>query len=902
MAYYDISNLVRDKASTSERIEDICDCIVYTLNKEKESTEVIEVAMKCMDECISKAGKSQLEHLADALGQKLIDEKQNSDCFMMGLKSLITKMNPEYIKDIADKSIPQLVDGLYMNVSESKSVYGILSVLSNDFRIAGKTIIIRKVPVEAKKIDGLITRLITKIFELLYCKDNQVANEAIEVLKNITPYVSSGSLKLVITPLLDNLLDESKRYRSICCLSSILSNAATRLVKYHSDIFTKLKTLSEKVQCDSSDQKPCEIMERILDCYSYLVSTCRDEIRPYIDDLLNEIDDDLLFDPNYNYDCVIETNNDMEEDDDNSVNSELEYSSESDFDADDYSWKIRRGCIRLLNSLVNSGMIPISKIYNSVSENLFLCFRDHDEITRIEIIRSAQNLVNKMVYKSSNIDIPIPGEQKLPYIGRTQSFSAPLKDDASSICDKICNMLSSQLSDAIKTELFLFYSTFFSCSSSLGFHVSKQIKNVEKIIKIHEDLFDKISDDGKYAILNSITSLVTFFTSDEITDYLDDIIQFLKLLFEKKFNLKLLSTLLSLLSSVTKKCVGNENNSKIFMKYYVDIYNYVLNILKRKDIEQQILDSSFDLIAVIVKNYGFKSTSNEKELLTFILSKVQNDNTRLHSILAINQIIQTNKKINFSLLKNEDLQLQLIKYMNHSSRDVQKASLTCFKSLLEYLKVDIKKTVLKEFMDQILTLYHGGKQYYIVVVEMLDILTIMLEKKVSIEKDTIIDMIYDILPYTQFSDDHLSIISRLLLKLSNDNDVIDIFEIYFKLYIEGTDIQTYNTNLAKVYANVITSISKNSKTNPVMKIYERARNTKTNEVLIPLLYKIIAHFGYQNNILDFIPTYAKDIQDLMETCIFLYNLDNDPSIISSLSYCFAFCTLGNMKEYYLNIY
>lgn len=102
MAYLDLGNLVKaNSESAMKRIEDICDCIVHTLTKKDEGTETIEVAMKCMEACINKAGGDQLKHLTEALVQKLVEEKKNCDSFMMGLKSIITNANKEFVPMIA---------------------------------------------------------------------------------------------------------------------------------------------------------------------------------------------------------------------------------------------------------------------------------------------------------------------------------------------------------------------------------------------------------------------------------------------------------------------------------------------------------------------------------------------------------------------------------------------------------------------------------------------------------------------------------------------------------------------------------------------------------------------------------------------------------------------------------
>lgn len=771
-------------------------------------------------------------------------------------------------------------------------MYGILFVLVNDFTVSGKTIIVRKEAGQAKSVDEMLNKLINKALELVYHPTNRIGNEAIDLLKVLTPHISAKILEKIVPTLLTSMTDKSKCYRSICCLSSILTTTASRLVKYHKEIIEKLKAVKNEQQLSSADQEPCEIIERIQYCYSSLVSTGRDEIRIYIEPMLEEINQDMVFDPNYNYDCAVATPNGggMEEDnDDDEVEYEddgFEYEDEPE-DDDDYGWKIRRGAVQLLNSIVNSKMVPLSKVYALCSETLFLCFREHDELTRLEVIKSAMNLLNKMIFKSDKSEIVVENPSSFPLRGRTQSFRVPLKDDAPALSEKIYELLTSGLSIPIRSQLFAFLSTFFKSCASLGMCVEKQINKVSELIQIHIKNFKDFPDDGKFNILDSLSSFVSFFRDNEVTAHLEMILSIVSELSKSNnLNNKLLSTYLSLINTLIVKCSVNETNYKVFTNNHKEIYDYLWNLLNSKETEQQIKDSCCDIIGLLIRYFGFPKGTKSDEFYKYIASKVVIDNSRYHAILCIIQIIQTKLKIDLKYFHNDNLLIDLTTYMNHHSRDIQKASINCYKLLLTNLKLTINKEVLQHLLDQINTLYHAGKQYYVIIVDMLDILSIIISTNAKIDKNDLKEMVYHMLTYTQFTDEHLNILSNFIIVLSDKSiPLSSILDDYFGYYKTDSEMQSNNTNLAKVCAGIITHIVKNSKENPIEKLYQ----SKQNDSIIPLYFKIIGQFGFINPILKYLPSFAKDIPTLMTAY-------TDPVIISSLSYCFALSTLGSMKE------
>ena len=96
-----------------------------------------------------------------------------------------------------------------------------------------------------------------------------------------------------------------------------------------------------------------ELSEACLTTLATIIRRCTRSVNPYIDGLLSDSFKLISYDPNYLYND--DDDEEMkDEDDDDEWGSDVEPDSDDVGDDDDSSWKVRRGAISIIESVIKT--------------------------------------------------------------------------------------------------------------------------------------------------------------------------------------------------------------------------------------------------------------------------------------------------------------------------------------------------------------------------------------------------------------------------------------------------------------------------------------------------------------------------------------------------------------------
>lgn len=165
-------------------------------------------------------------------------------------------------------------------------------------------------------------------------------------------------------------------YFSVQTLSWVSSKIGYKLGPWIEAIITSLLRICEELNREVSDDTMNQIVEESLNSIECLVQRCPKEITNQIKPILNQVEDFMTYDPNYNYDNEedMEVDEGWGEEDDEWGNQDADMNLD-----DDSSWKVRRASIRVILAVIHSRPERLRELYQNMSTKLVQRFKERDD-------------------------------------------------------------------------------------------------------------------------------------------------------------------------------------------------------------------------------------------------------------------------------------------------------------------------------------------------------------------------------------------------------------------------------------------------------------------------------------------------------------------------------------------
>jgi cullin-associated NEDD8-dissociated protein 1 len=126
-----------------------------------------------------------------------------------------------------------------------------------------------------------------------------------------------------------------------------------KLAPYLQAIIPVLQSLMMQLDENSPEDDANELSEACLSTIATIIRRCARSVSPFVDSLLENSFTLISYDPNYLYNDD-EDEEMKDDDDDEGWGSDVEPDSEDMGDDEDSSWKVRRGAINVIESVIKT--------------------------------------------------------------------------------------------------------------------------------------------------------------------------------------------------------------------------------------------------------------------------------------------------------------------------------------------------------------------------------------------------------------------------------------------------------------------------------------------------------------------------------------------------------------------
>lgn len=269
-----------------------------------------------------------------------------------------------------------------------KSIYPILyeGIKSEDEEIKEECVEL------ASELIKRFTTIIIKDSNLI--KDKALLKELFKILDHQSPFTLKkkvayclGCVAVILTTpkmadMMDNLISAINAnienheflFYYILSLSWISRRVGYKLGEYLESLVVNLVSVCDTLDEGNSVDAHNEIAEEALNCLESLIKNCPKEISSYVEKLLDVAQDRMTYDPLYDYGGE----NDMDVDDEEGEGWDDEFDDEENEQDDDSSWKVRRGSITLIMSVITTRPEMLRALYSNLSKRLVSRFKERE--------------------------------------------------------------------------------------------------------------------------------------------------------------------------------------------------------------------------------------------------------------------------------------------------------------------------------------------------------------------------------------------------------------------------------------------------------------------------------------------------------------------------------------------
>ncbi|KKA26705.1 hypothetical protein TD95_003345 [Thielaviopsis punctulata] len=185
-----------------------------------------------------------------------------------------------------------------------------------------------------------------------------------------------------------------------------------------------------------------DIRESALSTLESFLGSCPQEMKPYTEESVAVGTRFISFDPNYAADDedmeVDEEEEDDDEDDDDFGGDDDDFGD----DDDDTSWKVRRGAVKTLYTLIStrgsSDLLETGVMYDRIAPELIKRFNDRDESVRLDVISALSTLIRKTgegIYPGGHFDEVETETTSLPLTRKRRRQSSNLGSNVTPVVE-----------------------------------------------------------------------------------------------------------------------------------------------------------------------------------------------------------------------------------------------------------------------------------------------------------------------------------------------------------------------------------------------------------------------------------------------------------------------------------
>ncbi|KAI7858974.1 armadillo-type protein [Circinella umbellata] len=673
MALNDLMNELQKEGGINmdEAIEAKVIRAVLNLMEDKNS-EVQNLAVKCLGPLVKRIRIEHTLEIIDRLSNCAV-QKDNEilrGITSMGLKTVITEIDPIMGPKICERIIPKLLE---MSRSDSYEMQmDALDILAEVLSRFGSQITVSQQ-----------TRIQETLLPLLDHGRAAVRKRTTVAIGYSVVHLTDNMYTSLINFLLDRLQNtkNSEKLRTLVQCAGVLSRYSTKRLGGY--LPTLLPIIVNHAQEADEDDELREICLQSLESF---VLRCPTEITPYINEIIELGLTYLKYDPNF-ADDDDEEDDEMEEEDEE---EEDEFDDEVDYsdDDDDMSWKVRRSSTKLLAAVIETRSDLLQSLYETVAPALINRFKEREESVRADVLLTFIALLRQTaVYIGTTGDEP---PLSLETAKSNLYFDATgLGDELSLLPEKVQTTTTSdmetggseddgnspkqlllaqvpKLSKALAKQL----SSKSIQTRQIGFHILRELVSV-----LHGGLSNEIelfipAIESSLSASNDAPQHVPLTTSNLKIE----VLTFLRQLFRnhpahvlhpylKRLSLPIIHTLSDRFYKITSEafllCIElikvirpMKRNSVTgeydiaglnpdYQPYIKEIYTVTIKILGTSDADQEVKERSIMCLGALLAQAGDVLQDEQREAWDMFLERLRNEVTRLITVRTLAIICQS---------------------------------------------------------------------------------------------------------------------------------------------------------------------------------------------------------------------------------------------------------------------
>ena len=434
----------------------------------------------------------------------------------------------------------------------------------------------------------------------------------------------------------------------VFALNSVAKNGANKLAPILPNLMQfMLDDIENRLNNDSDDLDfQNELIDYYLSIIDSFVKKCHKEVTEFLTGLIeNKLPLLICYDPNN----VINFQHD-----DNDMDIEKEGDDEDgwnddDFDNEDSSWRVRRGAIRLTETLVKLRPELLKLITSYVISNVVQCFKDKDINIKLDVF-STLSVYLESVTVSEKKAAEDPQEDLLldmMVLNRLKSSYVDISSTINDMVKQLCNLFKDPKNPNVPASVL-----FLNASRCISANMMEQWDRVFATINKN---FSNPSNPAELRVNSLITlrrllrAQITKTHTDISADY-PALLEIIKEAINNSY-FKITSEGFRVLSTFFKVLRPSLKDQPVHYNSYIKpLVPTVISRLQETDIDQEIKSAIISSVSFLISYFG-DAIDNETLNVIFknLLVKLKSEVTRVQTLKALSSIPVTQLNLNITV-------------------------------------------------------------------------------------------------------------------------------------------------------------------------------------------------------------------------------------------------------------
>lgn len=620
--------------------------------------EIVQIFSKIINYLINE--NSEGKDIYVTCIKTIFKEAPGSCCYMIGkvIVPVLTTGISSQNKEIAQLCLNAFTD--YINT------FDYVLIKENDSVIIGKEAIIKKA------------------VSYIASDDLSLQANAISFVGTFSIILNKKQLAVAITDILTLFKcakDNKERIAFFDALASIAKTSAHKQQKYLKDILPLVNQYSNKnfLENDPGDyDEKNDLAEGALNILETYIIKLGNEVYQECKDIVVNSLVLIEFDPNYSYE-------NQGQDDGGAGGYDDEYEDYEEVAVmEDSSWKVRRAAVKVLHSIVKSGMVIDKDQKQLIISKLVKCLKEHDENTKMDIISCLESYLSTLVI----VEETVTGNQ-------LKRMSSMVTDFIPTITTELIETIIKDLKGNNTTMI----NKLLQLLPVLALVGSNDIIGAFDSLKPSLDATCFSDNANTLIFFNFLTQLFqSNKTGDNYTLIYQDLIDYIEKGVKNEFykiSIEAINACYYIIPLLSQEMDENK-------KYIMKLYEILLPKFKLNDLDQELKVSLISTIGRMIIYCG--KLFDEKtlgELFKIYLDKTPNENTRPHVFNWLIKIMNENKELKLAkpIAQFKTLLIELIRNSPlHVHFQVLSLTETIFRNYPDAFKGE-EKTFIKELFE-----------------------------------------------------------------------------------------------------------------------------------------------------------------------------------------------------------